>query len=218
MLLAADLADMLGARGRLAPGATLTRWGWLPACLVAAALSYGAVMGGYSLRPLQMLYSALKVPLLVAVSSLICLPNFFVLNTILGLRDDLPAVMRGALLAQGTVAVSLAALAPVTAVAYLSLDSYADAVAFNGVVFLAAALAGQVTMSRHYQPLIAANPRHRIARDGWLALYVFVTIQMGWVLRPFVGDPDQPTRFFRAGAWSNAYVEVATLVWRTLSR
>jgi hypothetical protein len=218
MLSTADLGDMLGARGQLAPGVRPIDWGWLPAGLVAAALFYGAVMGGYSLRPLQMLYSALKVPLLVAVSSLICLPNFFVLNTVLGLRDDLPAVMRGALLAQGTVAVTLAAVAPITAVAYLSLDSYGDAVLFNGLVFLAAALAGQVTMSRHYQPLIAANPRHRIARDGWLGLYVFVTIQMGWVLRPFVGDPDQPTRFFRSGAWTNAYVEVAALVWRTLSR
>jgi hypothetical protein len=49
-------------------------------------------------------------------------------------------------------------------------------------------------------------------------LYLFVAIQMGWVLRPFVGDPDQPTRFFRAGAWSNAYVEIATLVWRVVGR
>jgi hypothetical protein len=45
-----------------------------------------------------------------------------------------------------------------------------------------------------------------------LVLYGFVAIQMGWVLRPFVGNPDQPTGFFRAGAWSNAYVEIAELL------
>ena len=60
------------------------------------------------------------MPLLIAVSGLICLPNLIVLNTVLGLRQDLGAVLRGAALAQGTVCVSLAALAPITVVAYLS--------------------------------------------------------------------------------------------------
>jgi hypothetical protein len=206
--------DMLGARGALAPGAADIRWGALPVWIVGGALFYGAVMGAYSLRPLQMLYSSLKVPMLIAVSGLVCLPNLVVLNTILGLRDDLGAVLRGAVLAQGTVCVCLAALAPLTAVAYLSLDVYGEAVVFNGAMFLLAALAGQVTLGRHYRPLIAANPKHRIARDAWLGLYVFVTIQMGWVLRPFVGVPDEPTRFFRVGAWSNAYVEIVGIVWR----
>jgi hypothetical protein len=201
-----DIGDMLGARGSFAPGVERIRWGWLPAGIVAA----------YSLRPLQMLYSSLKVPILIAVSGLVCLPNLIVLITILGLRQDLGAVLRGAAMAQGTVCVSLAALAPITAVAYLSLDAYGEAVLFNGAVFLMAALAGQLTLSRHYRPLIERNPRHRVARDMWLGLYVFVAIQMAWVLRPFVGHPEQPTRFFRAGAWSNAYVEIAELLWREL--
>jgi hypothetical protein len=213
-----DIDDMLAGRGSFAPGASGPRWGWMPVWIVVATLLYGVVMGAYSLRPLQMLYSSLKVPLLIAVSGLVCLPNLIVLNAVLGLREDLGAVLRGAAMAQCTVSVCLASFAPITAVAYLSLDTYADAVLFNGVVFLIAALAGQITLSRHYRPLIEANPRHRIARDGWLGLYVFVAVQMGWVLRPFVGDPGQPTGFFRAGAWSNAYVEVADLLWRALWR
>ena len=43
----------------------------------------------------------------------------------------------------------------------------------------------------------------------WLILFAFVGIQMGWVLRPFVGTPNKPVQFFRQGAWSNAYIEVA---------
>jgi len=31
---------------------------------------------------------------------------------------------------------------------------------------------------------------------------------MGWVLRPFIGDPAKPTAYFREGAWGNAYIEV----------
>jgi hypothetical protein len=213
-----DVDDLLRARGRLAPGAVGVRWGLLPAGIVGAGLFYGAVMGAYGLRPLQMFYSSLKVPMLIAVSGMVCLPNLIVLNTILGLREDLGAVLRGVALAQGTVCFFLAALAPVTAVAYLTLGTYGGAVLFNGAVFLFAALAGQVTLSRHYRPRIQANPRHRIARDAWLGLYVFVAIQMGWVLRSFVGDPDQPTRFFRVDAWSNAFVEIAELVWRVVGR
>jgi hypothetical protein len=36
---------------------------------------------------------------------------------------------------------------------------------------------------------------------------------MAWVLRPFVGDPDLPTQFFRQDSWSNAYVVIARMIW-----
>jgi len=208
--------DLLRARGRFAPdGAGLPTPG-TQAWIVAAGLLYGAVMGAYGLRSLQILYSALKVPLLLGVAALVCLPNLVAVNTALGLRDDFRAVLRALVLSQGTVCLSLAALAPITAVAYLSTSDYNTAVLFNGGVFLLAALAGQITLGRHYRRLIAANPKHRVGRNAWLTLYVFVAIQMAWVLRPFVGNPEQPSRFFREGAWGNAYVEVAALVWRAL--
>ena len=43
---------------------------------------------------------------------------------------------------------------------------------------------------------------------AWIALYVFVAIQLAWVLRPFVGSPELEVSFFRAEAWSNAYVVI----------
>jgi len=183
---------------------------------VGGGLFYGAVMGSYGLAPLQALYSALKVPLLVGVATLLCLPNFYTVNAVLGLRADFPRAVRAILSAQGTVAVVLAGLAPITAFLYASLSVYGLAVAANGVMFLIAALAGQVALARRYRPLIAANPRHRLGRAAWLTLYIFVAIQMAWVLRPFIGDPTLPTRFFRSGAWGNAYVEVARLLWGLL--
>jgi hypothetical protein len=41
---------------------------------------------------------------------------------------------------------------------------------------------------------------------------------MGWNLRPFIGDPDKPVRFFRAGDWENAYVNVARIIWDFVAR
>ena len=51
---------------------------------------------------------------------------------------------------------------------------------------------------------------------AWLVLYVFVGIQMAWVLRPFVGNPGSPVAVFGEGAWGNAYVVVGRLVWSVL--
>lgn len=203
-------------RGDAGEGDARVSWRRLLALGLAGGLFYGAVMGSYGLAPLQALYSALKVPLLAGVATAVCLPNFYTVNAVLGLREDFPTAVRAIFLAQGTVAVVLAALAPLTAFFYAGTAVYGQAVAANGVIFLAAALAGQVTLARRYRPLIAANPRHRIGRGAWLTLYLFVSIQMAWVLRPFIGDPGLPTRFFRSGAWGNAYVEVARLLWSLL--
>lgn len=184
--------------------------------LVLAALLHGAVVGSQGLRPLQMLYSGLKLPLLLLTSSLICLPNFFMVNTLLGLRRDFPVVLRGLLTAQATVAVSLLGLAPLVAVVYASTADYPLAVCVNGVAFLVASLAGQVTLARVYRPLVRRRPRHRVGRASWLVLYVFVTIQLAWMLRPFIGAPDLATTFFRPGAWDNAYLAVWEDVVRVL--
>jgi len=52
---------------------------------------------------------------------------------------------------------------------------------------------------------------------AWLVIYVFVGIQMGWVFRPFIGDPSAPVQFFRKGSWSNAYEVVFQMIWDVLA-
>ena len=52
---------------------------------------------------------------------------------------------------------------------------------------------------------------------GEPGFYAFVGIQMGWVLRPFIGQPDRPVTLFREDTWVTAYVIVLDLVWRTIS-
>jgi hypothetical protein len=107
-------------------------------------------------------------------------------------------------------------LAPFTAMWYLSFANYNMAVLFNGLMFAIASFSAQLVLRRLYQPLIARNPRHRLLLRIWLGLYVFVGIQMAWVLRPFVGNPDLPTRFLREESWSNAYVAVARMILEAL--
>lgn len=207
-----EVDALLRGVGRHAVGGGRVPWITIVLLASSGGFLYGAVMGFYGGRPLQSLFSGLKVPLLLTVSTLVCLPSFFVLNTVLGLRDDFAAAARGVLAAQGGMAICLAGLAPVTALGYLSSGHYAFALVLNGLMFAIASLAGQVALARHYRPLLAANPRHRIGLTAWLVLYIFVAIQLAWMLRPFVGAPGLPTAFFREEAWGNAYVRVFTAV------
>ncbi|MGD9645032.1 MAG: hypothetical protein AB7U73_04920 [Pirellulales bacterium] len=187
------------------------------ATIVVCGVAYGAVMGSLNGfagdRLLQVVYSAVKVPLLLGVTSAVCVPSFFVLNSLLGVRNDLAIALRALLAGQAGLAVVLASLAPYTALWYCSSAEYTDAIAVNGAMFAIASAVGQFVLRRHYAPLIARDRRHRQLLNVWLGMYVFVAIQLAWVLRPFVGTPGQATQFFRESAWDNAYVIVARLVW-----
>ena len=177
---------------------------------------YGAVMGTFtgmgSGRQLQLLYSGIKVPLLLLVTFLLCLPSFFVVNTLLGLWGDFGKALNAVLSAQACIAVVLVSLAPLTLFFYLSTNSYRLALFFNGLVFAAASISGLFVIRRYYRPLIERKPVHKIMLYFWLFFYIFVGIQMSWVLRPFIGSPDLPVAFFRKEAWGNAYVVVANLI------
>jgi len=194
------------------------RLGTLLTATFVFGITYGAVMGSYSgLAPdrwQQIVYSAVKVPLLILVSFALSLPSFYVFNAILGLSRDFGAAVRGLAAAQSGMAILLASLAPFTAFWYASFTDYTSAIAFNGIMFVVASFSAQILLRRHYGPLIAKNPRHRWMLIAWLVLYAFVAIQLAWILRPFIGDPKQPPQFFRRDVLSdNAYVVVFKLAW-----
>ena len=212
MIAAVD--DLLRGEGMHAASHERLPWGALGLLVLVPALLYGCVMGSYGDRALQAAYSACKMPLLIVGATLVCLPSFYVINVLLELRDDWNAACRGILAAQATMTVTLAALAPLTLLLYASSDHYELCLVGNGVAFAIGTAAGQVTMARHYRPLIARDGRHRRARAAWIVLYVFVAIQMAWVLRPFLGATGLATTFLREDAWTNAYVAVAAVVVR----
>lgn len=204
--LAADVADP----GRAARPRTLAF-----AVLAAGALA-GALIGSYALdapvRLLGVVYSAAKVPLLILASAAITLPGFFVINTVLRLRDDWPGVLRAILRGQAALCLALAGLSPITVLAYASGLPYRWALLWNAGVFTLATLTAQAVMRRAYAPLIAGNPRHRPMLALWTVLYAFVGIQMGWTLRPFLGAPGATPTFLRDEPLSNAYTVILRLL------
>jgi hypothetical protein len=208
-----DRADAV-LRGRAAD----QPWGLVVFC----GLAYGGVMGGFGGiggdRAWQVLFSALKVPLLLSATLLLSLPNYFVLNTLLGLRADFAAALRAVVASQAALAIILVSLAPLTAFWYASSSDYRAAILFNALMFAVASLGAQGVLRQSYRPLVARSRRHRWLLRTWVVIYAFVGIQLGWTLRPFIGDPDQPVRFFRGGDWESAYVIVARMIWEVIAR
>ena len=181
------------------------------------AFIYGAAMGCSQLRGMQIVYSAIKLPLLLSVTFLVSLPSFFVINTVAGVREDFRSVLRALLDAQAWLTLSLCSLAPFTLLWYVSVLDHELHILFNAAALLIASAAGQIVLRRHYAPLIARAPVHARLMKLWLIVYAFVGIQMAWVLRPFVGDPSRPTQFLRDDPWTNAYVWLARMIARVLS-
>jgi len=197
------------AQERSSVGATL---GWLAGFVLICGAGYGAVMGSFGGitgdRVWQMAYSAAKVPILLLGTFWICIPSFFVLNTVAGVRSDFRKVLQALLGAQATLTVLLCALAPFTALWYFSFSNYHAAVLFNGFIFAVASFSTQLSLRRAYLPLIQRHTIHGLLRRAWLVLYVFVGMQLGWLLRPFVGQPSCAVELFRSDTWGNVYVEI----------
>jgi hypothetical protein len=195
--------------------------GSLTLTIVVFGMFYGGVMGSYGGRAgprvWQVVYSAVKVPFLVTTTFMLSLPSFAVINTLMGMRNDLARVVRALMATQAALTIIMASLAPFTALWYFSSNAHDLAILFNGLIFAIASFSAQWMLRREYAPLIRGNPRHRWMLRLWLFIYVFVGIQMGWVLRPFIGDPRMPVQFFRDESWSNAYEVVILMIWRSIT-
>lgn len=191
-------------------------------CLCAFGLFYGGVMGLFRLLEgeeawlLQVVYSAVKVPLLLVITFLITLPSFFVLNTLLGLRNDFGTVIRAHIATQASLAIILASLAPFTIFWYASSGNYQAALMFNAAMFAIASFAAQAQLRAYYRPLVKSNSKHTWMLRAWICIYAVIGIQMGWLLRPFIGSPGSEVQFLRPEAWDNAFVLVARMFWNLL--
>ena len=142
---------LLRSEGRFAAGTGKIPLFQLFAITFAGCFFYGGIMGTFNIRALQILFSGIKVPLLLIASAVICIPSFYVINCLLGLRGDFSASLRGVLASQATLALCLGALAPVTAVFYLSQDQYTLSIFFNGLQFAVATFVAQAALSWHYR-------------------------------------------------------------------
>lgn len=202
-------------RGRFdIPAVTLIRAG------ILLGVSYGVFMGLFAAMRggpgsvAQLLTAMVKVPSLFLLTLVVTFPSLYVFSALSGSRLEFKDTLRLLLAAIAVNLTLLASFGPVTGFFTLSTESYPFMILLNvfffavsgaiGLGFLKRALATVFTPAPKEagmpgppsQPASAVDPASRVFRI-WTLIYAVVGAQMGWVLRPFVGAPNEPFQFFR---------------------
>jgi len=210
-----SLRDLERRLLELSRGEALSVRASLTTIAIAGGLD-GVAIGSFACDSLEraklMLFAGIKLPFLLLASATLCLPGFFVINAVAGLSHVFTRTLRAIVAGQAALAVALVSLSPLLLFAYLSGVAHAPALLLNALAFACASACGQAVMHRYYRVLILEDPRHRSMLAVWVLLYALVGIQMGWLLRPFVGDPHAPVTLFRPEPVSNAYLVLVQLV------
>jgi hypothetical protein len=190
----------------------------LMSAVAVLGVAYGMFMGLYAaLRGgagavLQVLAAMGKVPLLFLLTLLVTFPSLYVFAALARSRLSFGTTLR-LLLAAMTVGMALlASFGPVTGFFTLSTESYPFMVVLNVVFFTIAGAVGlsflRKTLSGVFDdpaappsPSAALGARALNAEKSvfgiWSVIYAVVCAQMGWILRPFIGDPNRPFTLFR---------------------
>jgi hypothetical protein len=185
----------------------------------------------------QVLASMVKVPLLFYLTLLVTLPSLYVFNALVGSRLTLATVVRLLVASLGVMVAVLASLGPIVAFFSVSTTSYPFMLLFNVVVCGVSGALGLLFLLQTLHRLSIADSQAIETAGGggsepaelagaldpvanrvlgkhvkmvfqvWVIVFALVGAQMGWVLRPFIGNPDLPFVWFR-GRESNFFQAV----------
>ena len=195
--------------------------------IAIGAGAYGAVMGCWR-DPWQALYTGLKLPLVILLTTLGNGLLNGMLAPLLGFNATFRQSLTIVLLTFATASVILGALSPValfvvwntpplSAATQLSSPEYGLMQLTLAALIACAGVAGNL----HVLPLLSEWTRcAAVARKvlvAWLAGNLFLGSQVCWVLRPFIWDPAGPTRFigreyFRGSFYETVFEAVRRLI------
>ncbi len=175
---------------------------------------YGAILGSTS-GGLQVLSSAIKLPALYLLTTIICLPTLYFYDIVSGSKYTFKQYLALCFASLAIMSVMLFGLAPVTLFFRISINHYKFLVLLNVAIL---GISGFIGINFLYQRMIAlAEPdsdfakQRKIVIKSWLVLFAFVGSQLGWTLRPFFGNSQDPFALFR-DLESNFYAHIFKLI------
>jgi hypothetical protein len=174
------------------------------------SMVYGAVMGSYN-SFLQSLVTGLKMPSLILLSLLICFPALFVIQYMIG--STMTLFQMANIILSGFIVFSTIALsfAPVVVFFMITSDNYSflkllhvAILSFSGIFAIKTIIHGLSFFceKKNIYPRLGMS-----IFKIWIIIFAFVSSQLAWNLRPFVGSRDIPFELFRTRE-SNFYVAV----------
>src|SRR5664280_3644089 len=171
---------------------------------------YGIVMGSYN-GFMQSMVTGIKIPCLIFLSLMICFPALFVIQYMIGSTMtiyQIANIMLSGFFVFSTISLSFA---PIVIFFMITSDNYAflkllhvAIFTFSGI-FAVRTIIGGLTFScekKNIYPKLGMK-----IFKIWVVILAFVSSQLAWNLRPFVGERKLPFEWFRARE-SNFYVAV----------
>jgi hypothetical protein len=167
---------------------------------VLMSATYGFFMGiGNGFQ--QMIASALKLPMLFALTTCFSVPSLYVFSVLHGHRFKFKQTVALQMTSISITTILLASLAPLALVCYMTQMPYRMMVlvhvfilticGFYGVRYLKE---GFTLISKHLNCDLHQN--EKLLRI-WIGVYAFTGAQLGWFLRPFIGNSTEPFTWFR---------------------
>ena len=186
------------------------------ATIISAAL-YGAVMGLYA-GGIQILYDAVKIPLLLLISLFVSLPTFYVLNVILGGELSLRQMAVLFMISMTIMSVMMIAFLPVTLFFTLTTPertfaAYGFTVLLNVLFFALSGLTAVSYLLNGFNRIHGENKKWVPAMMIGSAVLAFVGTQLAWVLRPYF----HVSLAFVAPPEGNFYIALFGLIVRLLT-
>lgn len=180
---------------------------------VSMGLFTGAGPGGVS---------ALKLPLMFTLTQAVCFPAFYAINCLVGPALQPWQCRRVLLLAASANAAALASYAPLSYFFALTTSETNSGYAFLVFMHIAVfGLAGLLSVGLvGWLFRAAARLRGQPVRSAtvwlWGLLYGVVGAEMSWALRPWIGWPGEPYRFFKGahGSFLESLLRVVDIVFR----
>jgi len=164
------------------------------------SIAYGIVMGSHN-GLLQSLISGLKFPMLILLSLLICFPAFYVIQFMLGskisFRNMINIVFSGFVIFT-TIALSFA---PIVIFFMITGNNYSFLKLLHIGILTFAGIFGMRTIIQGLK--YSCEKKNIYPKIGitifkiWIVIFSFVSLQLAWNLRPFIGSKDLPTELFR---------------------
>jgi hypothetical protein len=171
---------------------------------------YGIVMGSYN-GWMQSLVTGIKLPCLIFISLLICFPALFVIQYMIGstmMIFQMANVILSGFIVFSTIALSFA---PIVIFFMITSNNYAFLKLLHVAIFTFAGIFAIKTIINGLT--FSCEKKNIYPKLGmsifkiWIIIFAFVSSQLAWNLRPFVGSRDLPFELFRARE-SNFYIAV----------
>ena len=183
--------------------------------IVLGAGLFGAAMGCWR-APMQAVYTGIKFPLVVLLTTLGTALLNGMLAPLLGLNIRFSQAMAAVLMSFTIFALIVGSFSPLILFLLWNTPPLASSETRAAYRFIqlvqvgVIGFAGLAANLRLVQLLERLSGSKMVARKilaAWLIANLFLGSQLCWILRPFIGSPDLPVQFFREDAFRGNFYE-----------